>query len=146
MPALRLCVLPTLVCTAGFPLSHPRLHCLPSPLPTCAQRYSQGSVFKRSVLDMIAEELMSSKEAEQERGCPIGQGAVPIITDPQVRAVRLEGLEVTCTLPWRFCLVLRLSMPFTPSCCSLPTHTTSLAHHLPCHRPPPWSTCTSTCP
>lgn len=42
-------------------------------------------MFKRSVLDMIAEELMSSKDAEQERGCPIGQGAVPIITDPQVR-------------------------------------------------------------
>ncbi|KAI7841033.1 hypothetical protein COHA_005261 [Chlorella ohadii] len=61
------------------------------------QRYSQGSVFKRSVLDMIAEELMSSKEAEQERGCPIGQGAVPIITDPQASAMEYlyEHLSMT---------------------------------------------------
>lgn len=62
-------------------------------LSTHPQRYSQGSVFKRSVLDMIAEELMSSKDAEQERGCPIGQGAVPIITDPQVRGAGLGCLS-----------------------------------------------------
>lgn len=47
------------------------------------QRYSQGSAFKRSVLDMIAEELMH-QGAEEERAVPIGRNAVPIITDPQV--------------------------------------------------------------
>ncbi|PSC73235.1 Pkinase-domain-containing [Micractinium conductrix] len=46
------------------------------------QRYSQGSVFKRSVLDMIAEELMR-QGPEEERAVPIGRGATPIITDPQ---------------------------------------------------------------
>lgn len=46
------------------------------------QRYSQGSVFKRSVLDMIAEELMQ-QGVEEERAVPIGRGAIPIITNPQ---------------------------------------------------------------
>lgn len=53
------------------------------------QRYSQGSVFKRSVLDMIAEELMR-QGPEEERAVPIGRGATPIITDPQVCA-RVHG-------------------------------------------------------
>jgi hypothetical protein len=41
-------------------------------------------VFKRSVLDMIAEELMREGPETAERAVPIGAGAVPIITDPQV--------------------------------------------------------------
>lgn len=47
------------------------------------QRYSQGSAFKRSVLEMIAEELLHERPEDMERAVPIGRGAVPIITDPQ---------------------------------------------------------------
>lgn len=47
------------------------------------QRYSQGSAFKRGVLDMIAEELLREGPDTAERAVPIGRGAVPIITDPQ---------------------------------------------------------------
>ena len=50
------------------------------------QRYSQGSAFKRSVLDMIAEELLreGSGGGLVEMAVPIGRNAAPIITDVQV--------------------------------------------------------------
>ncbi|EFN52073.1 hypothetical protein CHLNCDRAFT_32668 [Chlorella variabilis] len=47
------------------------------------QRYSQGSAFKRSVLDMITEELIREGPGAPERAVPIGRGAMPIIADPQ---------------------------------------------------------------
>jgi calcium-dependent protein kinase len=61
------------------------------------QRYSQGSVFKRSVLDMIAEELMREGPETAERAVPIGAGAVPIITDPQASPLEYlyEHLSMT---------------------------------------------------
>ena len=63
----------------------------PNPLPLHPQRYSQGSLFKRSVLDMIAEELLRQSRADEERGCPIGTGGRPVITDPQVGAAGGDG-------------------------------------------------------
>lgn len=59
----------------------------PSPSPSTHPPRVAGSLFKRSVLDMIAEELLSSSKdgGAEAGGCPIRRGGAPIITDPQVR-------------------------------------------------------------
>jgi len=62
------------------------------------QRYSQASVFKRSVLELIAEELMS-EDMDDEAGvgaCGLGEGARAVITHPEASA--LEYLYVKLKL------------------------------------------------
>ena len=56
------------------------------------QRYGASSLFKRSVLQHIAGELLSQPEGrgEPERSVPLGEDARPLIVDPKVRA-RGEG-------------------------------------------------------
>lgn len=65
------------------------------------QRYSQSSLFKRSVLELIAEELLTEQEKTNKDGgesvCKLGPDARPVITDPSASALEYlyERLRMT---------------------------------------------------
>lgn len=65
------------------------------------QRYSQSSLFKRSVLELIAEELLTEQEKTNSDGdegsCKLGPDARPVITDPNACALEYlyERLRMT---------------------------------------------------
>lgn len=80
--------------TARQALKHPwlqgpgvaeRMHGKPLSLAVVQriQRYSQGSALKRTVLEMIAEELLAVEAPEQEHAVSIDRVARPIITSAQ---------------------------------------------------------------
>ena len=54
----------------------------PAPSHARTQRHSQASIFKRSVLEHIADELMRAPPGAPETAVPIGRGASPVITHP----------------------------------------------------------------
>lgn len=53
------------------------------------QRFSQASVFKRSVLELIAEELMAEDvdDETEARACSLGEGSRAVITHPDASAL-----------------------------------------------------------
>ena len=125
---------------APAPAAHASpLACSP-PAPPRLQRYSQGSVFKRNVLEMIAEELMRQGR-DAEVGCPIAPGGKPHHHRPaggrcggRWRCGRRERPSCACCHS-PAAQQPRLRRPPLAS----PTPTPR-----PPSRPPPWSTCTST--